>query len=382
MIEDLFKKEADEKEIRRLKMIAGTGYGVIFAILFALFAWGFDGWNLYVSHADMAWVKLGLGLPIAVIIFAVVGFLSSLPSSSIIAILLWAIALGFISIVSGHLPFEGVSLYTWLVENRLWGEVISPFGYAASVRTTLVIISNVVIGAAVGFLETVAVNWAWDRSIGGRKMSTGSWLVLLVSLPLAFLAAMAVNGFIYQPLRLPQHVVHDTIQVGLHGTATESERTESSYRSIKPFLGNLSEGYESYFVEFSTETGTWFSAYVDVRFDNGFVMRCVTLGKKLAYCGDFAESMSQWLDEIVTGSLNHTQPWEEEKWKSLAVPSNTVNWLYEHSDKMNSGYKWHWGDQYGGWFFVTIKFANGNQMECRFHGSVPIIMDRCTGLGE
>ena len=382
MIEDLLAIEADEKAIRRLHLIAGTGYGVIFAILFAFFTWGMDGWHLYVSHADMAWVKLGLGFPIAVLVFALVGFLSALSSSSIIAIVLWAITLFFMSIVSGHLPFDGISLYTWMVDNRLWGEAILPFGYSAEVRTTLAVIVNIFIGGAAGFIETVAVNWAWDRSKNGKRMSLASWFVLLVSLPLALLAAVIVNGLIYQPLRLPQEVVHQTIQAGLVGNVGEAKVMESSYRSIKPFVNNLSNSYETYFVGFSTETGTWFSAYVDVRFDNGFVMRCVTLGEKLAYCGDFSENMSEWLNEVIVGAREKTQPWQEKKMRTLAVPPNTKSWLDEHSGMMDLNYHWVWNEQYSGWFFVTVDFLNNYWMECRFHGTVPIVLDRCAGLGD
>lgn len=382
MIEEWLQKDLDEKAIYRLKIVSGTGYGIVFAVLFALLLWGHDGWVLTISHADMAWVKLLIGLPIAVVIFALAGFLSALSSSTVVAVVLWAVALGFMSVISSHLSFDGVNIFTWILDKRLWGEIILSFGYAAGVRTVLVIILNVAIGAAVGFLETVATQWAWDRSLGGKRMSLSSWVVLFGSLPLAFLAALTIDGFIYQPLRLPQHVVHRTIQSGLTGEIGSSDVLESSYRSVKPYLENLSDNYTSYFIKFSTESGTWFSAFVDVRFDNGFVMRCVTLGDKLAYCADFSKKVDQWVYQLVDAGLNETRLWEEDKMQSLLVPTDVEDWLHQHRSQMNSAYQWQFGEQYGSLFFVIVEFENGNRMVCRFHSATPVVVERCAVLDK
>ena len=382
MLEEWLQKEIDEKAIHRLKLVAGIGYGIVFAVLFSLLLWGHDGWSLAASHANMAWLKLLIGLPIAIVIFGLVGFLSALSSSTVVAVVLWAITLGFMSVISSHLSFDGVNIFTWILDKRLWGEVLLSFGYAAGVRTVLVVILNVAVGAAVGFMETVATQWAWDRSIEGKRMSFGSWLVLLTSLPLAFLAASTIDGFIYQPLRLPQHVVHRTIQSALTGDVGNSEIMQSSYRSVKPFLDDLSDDYTSYFVKFSTETGTWFSAYVDVQFDNGFVMRCVTLGDKLAYCADFSEKVDKWIGQLVDAGLNETRLWEEEKMQSLVVSSDVEEWLHQHQSQMSSSYDWEFAEQFSSVFFVIVEFPNGSKMECRFRGATPVVVDRCIVLNK
>jgi hypothetical protein len=202
-------------------------------------------------------------------------------------------------------------------------------------------------------------------------------LVLFASLPLAFLAASTIDGFIYQPLRLPQHVVHRTIQSALTGEVGNSEIMQSSYRSIKPFLDYLSDDYTSYFVKFSTETGTWFSAYVDVRFDNDFVVRCVTLGDKLAYCADFSKKVDKWIGQLVDAGLNKTRLWEEEKMQSLVVPSDVEEWLHQNHPQMNSTYDWEFTEQYSSVFFVIVEFSDGSKMGCRFRGATPAVVDRC-----
>ena len=56
-----------------------------------------------------------------------------------------------------------------------------------------------------------------------------------------------------------------------------------------PYRENLSDEYETYFVSFSSETGTWYSAYIDVVFEDGYVLRCVTVGDRVVYCDDFSK---------------------------------------------------------------------------------------------
>ena len=58
----------DELKAHKLFLSAGTAYGMIFGLGFALLAWGYDALLLASSSVDLAWMKLLLGLPLAIII--------------------------------------------------------------------------------------------------------------------------------------------------------------------------------------------------------------------------------------------------------------------------------------------------------------------------
>lgn len=367
----------DEVRTRKFIKTAGVWYGIIFGLLLVLFSWGFDGWILHTVSADMPWLKLLIGLPLTVAICGLTGFIAASSSATVISITSWMVACGLIAWVAGHIPFDGTNLAIWLVENRLWGEVIFPSGYSAAVRTTLLVIVSVLLGGVVGFLEGAATQLAWDRSTDDGKMSFGSWIMLSISLPLALILAFLMSGLINRPLRLPQETVGKLIRRTLAGDADIELNMGASYRSIKPYIDQITPDYESYFVAFSSETGTWFSAYIDTAFDNGFVMRCVTLGDTVAYCSDFSEEVRDWMDNLIHVGLDGEQHWLEKRGKKFDVTQEVLDWLEAHREQLSLNYDLTRKEQYGGWFYVDVKFDNGFRMVCRFRGAAPVIVDQC-----
>jgi hypothetical protein len=367
---------------RRLELTTGTAYGIIFGLGFALFAWGYDAWVLASNGAAIPWVKLLIGLPIAVVICGLAGLLGALPSSTAVTVALWAVIGGLLGMIAGHIPFEGENFGIWLVERRLWGETIFAYTDSALVRTTLIIIINVVLGAAVGFIEKLTLNWSWDHTTPGGRMSWRSWLVLFFNLPLAFLLAASVNGLINQPLRNPQQVVGKLLKLTLAGKAENNPSIEISYRSIKPFQDVISGQYESHFVAFSSETGIWHSAYIDVVFDDGLVLRCVTSGEVVIYCDDFSQWVAEWVNELVRAGLYGEIPWKDARIKRLVVEDSVVLWLTAHRDQLSENYVAIRDGQQSNWFFERIRFDTGFEMLCRFSGTTPVIVDQCVELSE
>jgi len=376
-MDDKPQKINNEQRNRKLMLTAGAGYGIIFGLSYALFTWGYDGSVLWLNSADMAWVKLALGLPIVVLLTGFVGFLAAYTSSLALGVILWVVVCGVLAYVAGHIPFDGVTLGVWILDQRLWGEVISPYGYSAAVRTTLIVFGSMIIGTMVGFVESISIQGAWDRATRDGRMSSGSWTVLLLCVPLALLMAVIINGFIYRPLRMPQQNVNELIQSSLSGEAENDENLQSSYRSIKPYLDQLSSDYVIHFVTFGSETGTWFSAYVDTVFKADFVLRCVTLGDTVAYCSDFSEQVDIWMDNLVRAGLYAEQPWLDDQARKLVVDPDVISWLTAHQDQLSENYDLQRDSQHGGWFFVKAKFDTGFKMTCRFHGAAPVTVNQC-----
>ncbi|MFQ6102066.1 MAG: hypothetical protein ACE5OS_12655 [Anaerolineae bacterium] len=366
-----------EQEVRKLLLSAGTAYGLIFGFSFALFTWGYDALLLASSTAHLAWTKLLLGLPLAIVIGSLTGRLAASSPSTAVSVTLWAAAGGLFGVIAGHIPFDGGNLAAWLADRRLWGVPILAYGHAAAVRTTLVVFINVALGTAVGFVESLAVQWAWDRATPDSMMSGGSWAVLLVCVPLALLLAVSIDGFINQPLRTPQWAVSELVRLTVTASPEVTEAQEASYRSIEPFREALSEHYVSHFVGFGSDTESWYSAYVDVIFDNGFVLRCATVGKNVVYCGDFSQKFAAWMGDLVHAGLYDERPWLDAKMRRLAVNDVVVAWLAAHSDQLSETYEVSRDGQQGGWVFMSARFDTGFEMVCRFRGATPVLVDQC-----
>lgn len=366
-----------ERRAHRLMLTAGVWYGVFFGLSFAIVAWGYDAYLLVSNGAAFPWIKLLLGLPLAVISGGTVGWLAAYTNSVALSVVVWAVYGALLGVVSGHIPFDGGNLIYWASDRRLWGEIILSYGDSAAVRTNLVIFINAVVGAAAGLVESVAVQWAWDRATSQGKMSFGSLMVLLVGVPLALVMAATVNGFINRPLRFPQQAVGELVSVALTGEIANMESLQSSYRSIKPYQDAMTDRYESHFVKFQMDTGTWDSAYIDVDFDNGFVMRCATILDRVVYCDNFSQRITDWIEELVRAGLYGERPWLEADIKRLMVHESVVDWLGAHRDQLSETYEWKKQAQYADWFYISIQFDTGFEMVCRFREATPVLLDQC-----
>jgi hypothetical protein len=377
---DVFKKELPPdhaQRTRKLILTAGAGYGVIFGLSFAIFTWGYDAYVLASNGAAFPWVKLFLGLPLSVAIGGLVGWLGVYSSSVILSVAVWAAFGALMGVIASHIPFDGSNLFYWIMDRRLWGEIILSYGESAAVRTTLVVFINAIIGIAVGLFENVAVQWAWERATSSGKMSFGSWVVLLVGVPLALIMAATVNGFINQPLRFPQQAVGKLVKQTLAGEIDGGEAGQSNYRSIAPYLELFTDQFESHFVKFQSATGTWDSAYVDIVFDNGFIMRCATITHRVIYCDNLSQRFTDWVGELVRAGLYGERPWLEADIKRLVVHESVVDWLGAHRDQLSETYEWKRHGQYADWIYISVEFDTGFGMLCRFREASPVLLDQC-----
>ena len=289
---DVFKMDLPpdhEQRTRKLMLTAGAGYGMVFGLSLALFTWGFDAYMLAVYGGSLPWGKLVFGLPLAVAIGGLVGWLAAYTPSMAFSIAVWAVFGALFGVIAGHIPFDGGNLVYWILDRRLWGEIILSYGQEVAVRTTLMVLINAVIGGAAGLVENVAVQWSWERATPQKTMSFGSWVVLLVGVPVALLLAAVVNGLINQPLRTPQQTVGKLVKQSLAGEIGSGESAQSNYRSIAPYFESFTDHFESHFVKFQSATGSWYSAYIDIVFDNGFIMRCATVEKRVIYCDNLSQ---------------------------------------------------------------------------------------------
>ena len=369
--------ETDPHIHQRVLRTAGVGYGLILGLGYAIFSWGFDAWQLSSHSAALHWLKLVLGTPLVVILCMLVGGVAAWSNSTAISIILWIIGGWFIGALAGHIPFEGNNIAIWLLDRRLLGENIFTFGNTAAGRTMLLSILIAVFSILIGIIETFAIQWAWDRTTPEKKLGVGSWASLcLVCLPLTLVPTALTNAFINQPLRT--HAVHVSNIINL--ALVEDETTLANnpdYRSVKPFRSFFSSQYQIHRVSFGSEPSTWESAYVDIVFDNHFVLRCTAINMNIIFCDNFAKRITGWADDLVHAGLTGERRWLDAEIRSFTVEDRVVAWLVSRDDQLSKTYEVSQSGQMGGWVFVNIRFSTDFEMTCRFRDAAPVRVDQC-----
>jgi len=296
--------------------------------------------------------------------------------SPIVPVALWATAGALLGMIAGHIPFDGGNLVAWLTDRRLRGLVIFPYGSSAMARTTLVTVIGAGVGVAVGGVEHLAIGWAWDQATAKGRMSWRSWAVLLVCIPLALPIAWAADDLINQPLRNLQQTISELITLSLAGATEEAEFRGLNYVSVDRHRERLSEQYTVYLVEYDLDT--YHMGRVDVVFDNGFALRCMTTAGQVGYCSPISDIYRGWMDDLIHAGLSGERNWLNSPRAPLTVDNTVVTWLSDHSDRLSETYEVTKVSQQGRWIFISARFDTGFEIVCRFRGAVPVVVDQCT----
>ena len=168
MVEETFsrlqQRRSSDAQLRRNRLIAGTGYGFVVGLAFSLLVWGIDAYVLADNHAVYAWSKLLVGAPLAIVLCTLVGWLGALGNQTWVMVLLWGSVGWMLTVLAGHVPFEGMNIALWFHDPRVWGEQIFAYDYAAGVRTTIVLYLNAFVMLLAGLFENTAINMAWDNA--------------------------------------------------------------------------------------------------------------------------------------------------------------------------------------------------------------------------
>jgi len=365
----------NDQKVHRLFLSAGTAYGLIFGLGFALFIWGYDALLLASSSADLAWAKLLLGLPLTIAISSLAGRLAASSPSTAVSVALWATAGAVLGLLVGRMPFDGGNLAAWLTDRRMRGLVVFPYGSSAAARTTLVVVIGAGLGAAAGVVERLAIGWAWDRATPRGRLSARSWGALLVCLPLAAFVAWAADDLVNRHLRTHQQTVDELIALTLAGASEEAELRDVNYASVARHRERISERYTIYLVEYDPDTHEMGS--VDVAFDNGFALRCLTARVQVGYCGPISDSYQDWMDDLIHAGLYGEQRWLSVPGNLLTVDDTVVAWLGRRSDQLSTTYEVAKTGQRGAWVFMAARFDTGFEMVCRFRGVRRVLVDQC-----
>ncbi len=367
---------------RHIAVRAGAAYGLLFGLTFALLLWGYDDLRLAIAASDLAWAKLIVALPPTVAICCLAGFLGGSTDQAGVTVLIWAIALPLVGWVTGHIPYDGLNLAIRLIDARFVDATPYPYLHAYQMRTLLVGLLYVPLGTAVGFLETWAVEGAWDRVTTSGKLSRRSWLVLATTATVAaLLPALVADHFIVKPSRSPRLYLARLITTTLTEGPLGVERRGLNTTVVERYGASFTESYTLHFVSFYTATETLYASYVDVTFaeptDFPFLMRCIIIGKRVNFCDDYTRRFQGWMDDLIYAARTGEQPWREAKVQRLRVDASVLAWLMTHRDRLQAPYTVRYLAQRGGWLWLAAYFETGEELRCRFYDPAPVRVDRC-----
>ena len=377
MIEKIANPLPQQKVARTVLLRAGAGYGVLFGLGFALLVWGYDALALSQSAADMAWAKLLIGLPGLLIIGGIAGIIGAWTPSTLVTTGVWAVTMAGIGWLAGHIPFNGMSWIAGVIDSRFAELTPWPYTDGNALRTLLVMIAYAVYGFGVGYVETMAVEWAWDRTTPEGRMKVGAWGVLLVAWLVAVPPMFILDYLVMAPVRAPQVRVANLVETYLEGGETAVAATGQNLIEARRNGPRFTPNYTVYFSGFDTSTDTLYAGYSDVVFDTGFALRCIVMGDRVTFCDDLSQKLDLRIGQMVQAAKTGERPWLENRMKTFTVTEDVIAWLQTHQGQLSDAYSLTITAQKGNWMFVTAQFNTGATMTCRFGGNAVVTVDRC-----
>lgn len=377
MREEVLSPLPRQKTARAVLLRAGAGYGLLFGLGFALLVWGYDAVALSRGSADMAWAKLLMGLPCLLVIGGIVGTLGAWTSSTLVTTGIWAVAFGGIGWLAGHIPFTGMNWLAGIIDPRFAGLTPWPYIEGNALRTLLVGIAYTVYGFGVGYMETLAVEWAWDRTSPEGRMKLSAWAVLLVAWLVALPPVFVLDYLVMADVRTPQVRVADLIETYLEGGEAAVSAAGQNIAEAQRHGARFTPEYTVYFSGYDPTDRTFYTAYSDVVFDTGFALRCSVRGGRISFCDDLSRKLDLRVGQMVQAGKTSERPWLEDKMKTFYVTEDVVTWLQTHRAQLSDVYHVTITAQKGHWMFVTAQFGTGATMTCRFSGNAIVTVDQC-----
>lgn len=369
--------ESFSNATQRILRTASISYGLFVGLGFALFVWGYDGILLATISADMAWAKFLIGLPCALLIGAVAGFLGHKSPHLALTFGIWILTLGGLSWLAGHIPFEGLSWLAGWLDSRFADVSIFPYLPTNAFRTRLVILINSVLGLVAGYGQMLFVNWAWDHSTADGKLSPNSWLVLVVASLIALLPAISINQFIMKPLRLSNQRVANLVNLTLDGGLEVVQKQGQNTIEAERYGAHFSSEFTLHFVGFDQKTTDLYTTYTDIVFEDGFTLRCIVMGKRVTFCEEYNQKLRGWMDDLIHAGLTGERRWLANTMKKFQPEEHIIQWMQTHQAELSAPYTMKTVAQKGNWRLIEVAFDQQPTIVCRFHGIRTITVDYC-----
>lgn len=203
--------QASDAENRKKVLYAKRKYGLIYgafaALVFALAAWGLDGYQLSQAHAFHPWLKLATGLALCIPAGGLVGWIAARVEKATVAVILWLAASAFFARLTIALPFQILPALISRLEPDLGGLLHYVLYQEFQARFGVAFAWMVVFGFFVGLLQLPMSDSAvFSGSTFGKSIP------LVVCAVLMIIAGYTVDTLNNAPLRDALVAVNSSIQ--------------------------------------------------------------------------------------------------------------------------------------------------------------------------
>jgi hypothetical protein len=367
--------ESQAQAKRVFERRAGWRYGLVFGLLVVTLAYALDAWQLSSIRAEFWWIKFALGcvtiLPLAILAGGISGY-----TNWFWKVVVW----GIFGLLAGycaiHIPFEGASMILERFDPNL--RVIEflriPEGAAGSFGMLATL--GALLGILVGLLQTVVVNWAWERSTEDYKLTWQGWLLFLIAAPFAIAFAFLYDGTAHSPIRTPMQLTYALVQSGLNDPPGLDHTQMEIHRAL--IYLTAQRWRKDFTPEFTTrmaasEPTVAGEAFVDVSFSNGFNWRCrvTTFGEFTGSCYDLNAEYARYVSEFAErGSFRCTDC-------EMRVERAAEDWRGAHGHALSAADKITARHGAGSSMVVRVAAADGAAFECLLSGANPVIIEEC-----
>jgi hypothetical protein len=354
---------------------AGWRFGLMVGVLIVGIGYVFDAAALAGMRAEFWWVKLLLAgftiLPLAILVGGVGGYFNWLVKLPLW--MLFGIVAGYCAI---HIPFDGARLaLQWFDPNLRVVEYL-PMPAAAADSFGMLATLGAFLGLIVGLLQSVLVNWAWERSTDDNRLTLQGAALFLLILPLAFAFAVLFDGTANQPLRSPMALIQSVIQSGLYDKPDQQVGESEVHRALVYLNGQRWRTHftPDYTVRLaSSEPSQVGESFVDASFSNGFNWRCrvTTYGEFTGSCYDLNTEYSRYISEFVPrGSFRCTDC-------EMRIGAGAAAWRGQHAHTLAPDDQFTVKHGAGSTMNVRVQSADGTAFECLVWGTNPVTIETC-----
>jgi hypothetical protein len=259
--------------------------GVLGGMGFALGAWGVDAILLARAQADLPFLKLALGMLPCLLIGGLAGWLTARFDRGLVAFIVWMVAGCTMVWLVSHMPFEGVSSFLSFTEPSFRGITTYPFVLSAKVRMNLL---YVVVGLLSGFFG-IFLLFRIETAVRATH-ALGRLVSLALFLPFMFIAGLAADNLINEPLRSPILAMDQLFQYGLQAETHPFSKDQIQMlhlRALDPFKEYLHQPRELRLGDYDPESLVETSVIVKIKDD---YFRCSVIDGQPVFCQSSANT--------------------------------------------------------------------------------------------
>ncbi|MDL1912520.1 hypothetical protein FBQ81_17800 [Chloroflexi bacterium CFX6] len=214
--------DRERPDILRARHAYGMWYGLTVGFVFAVFAWGIDGYLLSMSHGMYPWLKFSVGAAACALMGGAAGWLAARSNKPLPALLIWLVVASAFAWLTLNLPVRIQPRLLSMLESQA-GEMLRYSYYeifGAQLGVSYFWLALIV--ALAGLMQIpLSESAVFSTSVGGKLGP------LLVAAILMYIGGTIVDGnLVNEPMRAPLMALDETIQYVIDHRGGNVDRAE------------------------------------------------------------------------------------------------------------------------------------------------------------